>query len=91
MLKQSLIDQRMELLIETAHPVEFDSELSAEEFQLSENLKAFVPESDLEEFSKVLDDYECIKEKIGSVREKETYKQGLIDGFEIYSLVFSVK
>lgn len=91
MLKESLINQRVEEFTQESYTDHETKKLFKESKELFEKLKRLIPESNLKQYTRVLDDYEYINDKMSVIREREAYKQGLVDGFEIYSLVYPIK
>jgi len=93
MLKETFIQSRTRELFESSGGMHY------EEYQINSDLaysaldaiEELIPLEHIDKFKKLVDDYESANCKIINVFERDAYKQGLIDGFEIYSLVFPVK
>lgn len=91
MLNQSLINQRIEELTQRELTDYETEELLRQLHEAWDKLRELIPDKCHEEFSKLQDILGLTDDKVSINREREAYKQGLADGFEIYSIVFPTK
>lgn len=93
MLDESILKSRTRELFESSSVMqykEYDEKIEIV-CNVLDSLRKLIPSKHIKQFEKLIDDYEVAQDNIINLFELEAYKQGFIDAFEVYSLVYPVK
>lgn len=93
MLKESVVQSRTREIVESSSVLQYEEYHAASELsnKALTSIEKLIPRKHNKEYKDLVYKYEDALDKTIHVYEMEAYKQGIVDGFEIQSILNSMK